>query len=262
MIGSIAPGLPARPRTSRPLPSPWTRARQAWISLRALMRSPEDTGRVFEFLRALDPRRAQRFVAMLASSRSGRRLLEQRPLLLRVLGDRAWLESLPDGSFGRAYLQHMDRFALDPSGLVYLQREFDPSWAEGDETERWWLDRGALVHDLWHVLTGCGADRLGEARLLPFTFAQVGGLPNAALLLALALRPAPSVWLLWWRDLWLSFASGRRAAELIPVAYEELLDQPLDVVRRSLGIEPLPPAPPILQEVTAAPVPAAVPATR
>ena len=88
------------------------------------------------------------------------------------------------------------------------------------------------------MLTGYGADGFGEATLLPFTTAQLGGRANAFLSLGAGLemwsrigRPLPGY-------LWRAWRRGRRAAPLDVLPYEELLPLPLDRVRAAVGLEP------------------------
>jgi hypothetical protein len=47
----------------------------------------------------------------------------------------------------------------------------------------------------------------------------------------------------WVRELWKSWRCGRRARRLDTIRYESLLGEPLDVVRRTLGVTPLAEAP-------------------
>jgi ubiquinone biosynthesis protein COQ4 len=215
------------------------RIRRARRALGALLRSPETTENAIELIRALDRGRARLGVSRLARSEAGRRLLREHPSLLAALSARDALRALPEGSFGRAYLAHLDRHHLDPLALVRLQREADPHWAQRSASERWWIEQTALTHDLWHVLTGCGADRIGEARLLPFIWAQQGGLANATLTLTIAVRGWRRARGRWLKDLWRSWRCGRRARDLTVVDYTSLLARPLDAVRRELRVEPL-----------------------
>lgn len=79
---------------------------------------------------------------------------------------------MPEGSFGRAYQAHIERYDLDPGALIQLRRDTDPLHADRDGDLRWFIERSELIHDLWHVLAGYGADGLGEGALLAFSLAQ------------------------------------------------------------------------------------------
>ena len=161
----LAPSFSAKRRRRRPQ---WRRALRA---LRRLLRDPERTEQAFEVSAALDPDLMERALARMLSHPEGRRLFVERPRLLERLCDREALARLPEGSFGRAYLAHLERYGLDPGKLVELGRSFPEIRAE-DEGTRWFADRSGLSHDLHHVLTGYGADGLPQ-ETLQYTKAQL-----------------------------------------------------------------------------------------
>jgi ubiquinone biosynthesis protein COQ4 len=234
MTALRAPAFPSfteRPRRPRPQ---WRRAHRA---LRALLREPERTERAFEVIAALDPDLMERGLARMLSHPEGRRLFVERPCLLDRLCDRDALARLPEGSLGRAYLDHVERHGLDPGKLAALGRSFPEIRAE-DEGTRWFADRSELSHDLHHVLTGYGADALGETALLWFSHGLAGGRGNALLMVGAALRSRPSAGPRYARYLWRAWRRGRRAGCLAAMPWEELLALPLAEVRRLAGIEP------------------------
>ena len=100
-----------RPRRHRP---EW---RRAFTALRQLLDDAERTHLAFEITLALDGGTAASSLERMLAHREGRRLLREQPSLLGAL-DREALEALPDGSFGRAYLEHIDRFGLEPGKLI------------------------------------------------------------------------------------------------------------------------------------------------
>ena len=87
-------------------------------TLGALLRDPERTEQAFEVMAALDPELMERGLARMLSHPVGRRLFMERPCLLERLSDREALARLPEGSFGRAYLAHVECHDLDPGKLV------------------------------------------------------------------------------------------------------------------------------------------------
>lgn len=98
------------------------------------------------------------------------------------------------------------------------------------------IRRGIALHDLMHVLGGYGPDVGGEFGVLGFTHGQVGGRMtggSVAMLMTLPLGVPRSERRRWWRE---SVRRGREAAVLFAAPYEQLLDQPLDDVRRRLRI--------------------------
>ncbi len=211
----------------------WRRALRA---LRGLLADPDRTQLAFEVVEALDPGIHARSLARMLSHPEGRRIFAARPSLLAAL-ERPQLERLPEGSFGRAYLEHIDRFGLDPGKLIELGRQRS-YMAVADADERWMGERSSLCHDLWHVLTGYGADSYGEAALLPFSLAQNGGAANALLTLGASLRVLREVGPRWIPYAWTAWRRGRRAVCLQALPWEQLLSLPLAEVRRAAGIDP------------------------
>ena len=114
----------------------------------------------------------------------------------------------------------------------------------GDEPRRygrlvrvWFVERTDLMHDLWHALTGYGADGFGEAALLPFSLAQRYSRSGLLLTLGAATRVSQGVGASWFPYLWRAYRRGRSAAYLTALPYEELLALPLAEVRAAAGIE-------------------------
>ncbi len=225
----LRPPAPRRPRRQ------W---RRAWRALRELIDDPDQTEKAFEVLHALDGPSEERTFLEFTSHPEGQRLLAERPSLRDALADRTALRALPDDSFGRAVLAHYETFRLDPIALVALDVEATASGVSLDADRAWFRERQMLMHDLWHVLTGYGTDGLGEAALLPFSHAQMGGFGSAMLTFGAGghvfwHRGLP--WLFYFRRAW---RRGRRAALLTALPYEELLPLSLETVRRLAGVEP------------------------
>ncbi len=222
-------------RTTKHRKPDWPRGLRA---LRELLADPDSTHYAFEVIAAVDPDGDLRALERLRSDPEGCRLLEDRPSLLDALSDRAALARLAEGSFGRAYLAFIERNALDPAGLVALSRDksaSDPRW---HDAERAWIrDRGALEHDLWHVLVGYDADKMGEAELLPFSLAQSGGRANLIFTLGAFFRRSGAKRFETQRRMLRGWRRGRRARWLPALRYEELLAKPLDEVRAVAGID-------------------------
>lgn len=94
------------------------------------------------------------------------------------------------------------------------------------------------THDIWHVLTGYQADEsLGEACLVAFSYAQVGGLGWALIGGAAALKSLQVTrGTLFARAVWEGYRHGRAAAWISGEDYEVLLAEPLEAARARLGI--------------------------
>lgn len=183
----------------------------------------ETTGRVaFERMRE-----------RMKSSESGRKLLHERPLLNSSVLERCG--SLPDGTFGRSYASFMERRGFDADAR--------PSVRFVDDEELAYVAfRVRQVHDLWHVLFGCGTNALGELALKAFEFSHTG-LPMAFMSVAGAQvrlsrfqrRRLFTEYVPW------ALLAGRRAVDLVPIAYEDHLHQDLASLRQQWRIIPAPP---------------------
>jgi ubiquinone biosynthesis protein COQ4 len=219
-------------RRDRPRPQ-WRRAVRA---LRELVRYPDRTYLAFDIAEFLDPEMSERRLLRMLSHPEGRRVYDERPSLRACLTDRAALEAMDDGSFGRAYLDHLDRYGLDADKLAELGQR--PDALIPDSAVAWMRERGVMTHDLWHVLTGYGADQFGESALLCFSLAQTGGRSNLLLSFGANARGARERGLRWIRYAWTAWRRGRAAVCLAALPYEELLHLPLADVRAAAGIEP------------------------
>jgi ubiquinone biosynthesis protein COQ4 len=211
--------------------------RRAWKALRNLIRDPERTELVFALIQSLGGDNGDRNYQRFRSHPEGRQLLEDRPSLYGALCDVERLEQMPEGSLGRAYAAFMREGGLEAQGLVDASEKVRED--DGPDPERrWYFDRTRDMHDLWHVLTGYGRDLAGEAANLAFTYGQLRTRGIGAIVLSAAWVGPKSVDLHWQRYLFRAWRRGRRAVPLSLVRYEELLDRPLDQVRRELHIQP------------------------
>ncbi len=222
-----------------PQPTHW---RRALAELRALIANPDETDHAIHLIYALGRNEFERNFQRFAASPAGRALLIERPPLLAALSDREALARLPENSLGRAYLAYLDANRFAPAGLLEVQNRVQTHWEreEGvptlDPLRAWFRDRSLLAHDLFHVLTDYGTDGIGEATLLAFSLAQLGGRGQALLTFGAALEV--------WREhgwRWLvydfrAFWRGRRAAWLVTLPWEELLPLRVETVRRLAGV--------------------------
>jgi ubiquinone biosynthesis protein COQ4 len=220
------------PRRARPRRA-W---RRAFRALGELLRNPERTHLAVDILDALDPKIHERSLAHLLAHPEGRRIYAERPNLRVALANRESLSRMPEGSLGRAYLEHIDRHALDPTKLVEIGR--DAESASTDPDVHWMEERSQMTHDVWHVLSGYGADQLGESALLLFSLAQAGGMANVILAAGANLRVTREQGPGWISYAWTAWRRGRSATCLQALPYESLLPPPLDEVRAAAGIVP------------------------
>lgn len=206
---------------------------EAIRALRALLRNPEDTEKVFVIARALSGKSLLRGFNRFSGTPVGRRVLSDETALLDVLRNRAYLRSLSTGSLGRAYLSFMETENISADGLV------EASVSEEMQMEpglRRYAERLRDMHDLWHVTTGYGRDTMGEVCLLGFTFAQTRNPALAFIAIIGALKVAREQDRRVLSALWAGYRAGRRAEWLPAADWEALLAQPLEMARARVGV--------------------------
>jgi ubiquinone biosynthesis protein COQ4 len=205
--------------------------------------NPDDLPQVFTIIESLSGNTLHRIWKRMMKSEGGKRILTERPDIVHLLEDRAALARLPDDSFGRAYLDFVDREKISAQGLraaaVQGMTNEIPLSAPYDFVHARMRDS----HDLWHAAVGYHGDVLGETALLAFTYAQTGN-PAIALILAIGLFKtlrAPHA-----RAVILDgYRRGRAAAWLADQEWEKLLPIPLAEVRRRLHLE----SPPVYNQI-------------
>jgi ubiquinone biosynthesis protein COQ4 len=216
--------------------------RRAWNALRVLIEDPKKTEQVFEIIDSLSGGDFDRHYQRFTAHPEGRRLLAEKPSLLSALSDRSALRALPEGSFGRTYLEFMEKGGLSAEGLVEADEaavRMSPTPPPVVDADRMYLgDRMRDMHDLWHVLTAYGMDEAGEAANLAFTLGQVPNLGMALIVAAAAVVGPKDLKLTWPRYLWAAYQRGRHTPMLSVARYEDLLPLPLEEVRRRLGVPP------------------------
>lgn len=212
--------------------SPRTRPLVALRALRALSADPDDLPQVFTIIDSLPGRAPERMMTRMRASEEGRRLLATKPDLAERLADRAALRALPEGTLGRAYAELADREGITPQGIVDASIAGEAKAVTLSEDMQFLGNRMRDTHDLWHVVTGYGFDLVGESALLSFSLAQTKN-PGVGLVVFLAiLKGEPKIW----RPMWEAYRRGRRAEWLPAIAWETLLDRPLDQVRALLRV--------------------------
>jgi ubiquinone biosynthesis protein COQ4 len=236
----MAAPSPALPRIAPPPPPRKVEWRKARAALSRLIADPERTEQVFVLIDALAGNSGERLFRRFLRHANAPALLTGKPSLLAALCDRARLEALPAGSFGREYARFMREGGIDAEGLVQASEEADRRAREVplDADREWFYARLRDMHDLWHVLTGYGRDVAGEAANLAFTYAQTRNRGVGAIVLASIVVGPKSLDLAWPRYLWRAWRRGARASLLAAAHYEALLPLPLAEVRRQLGVSP------------------------
>jgi len=218
-------------------------ARKDWPaalrSVRRLLADANDTAEVFRIMRALNTSSNRAGYERLLSTPEGGRIAYQRVELAERLTDPAYLRRFPSRSLGDAYRQFLERTGYTADGLAQVSRS-DDLVLDAEHPHAWFGRRTRDIHDIWHVLTGYRADDpLGEACLVAFSFAQTRGLGWALIAIGAMIKAwrtpggRPAV-----RAIWEGYRNGRRAAWLLGEDYEQLLMQPIDLVRARLRISP------------------------
>ena len=231
-----APAYRQSPPVNARLPKPRLQWGAALKALRRLLNDKEDTGQVFEIMRALNgTSTAACYRRLLTTTQGGRIAYEGQEFADRLMDD-AWLDSLPAGSVGAAYREFIRSEQLSAEGLAEVSR------IQGNEIDiahpyAWMGRRTRDVHDIWHILSGYHRDGLGEACLVAFSYAQTKGLGWALIALGAASRSRgadhPYV-----KAIWQGYKRGKAAAWLLGEDYERLMAEPLDAARKRLGITP------------------------
>lgn len=206
-------------------------------ALRTLLRDKEDTAQVFRIIDALGGPSFEKLYRRFRSQSNALELLERPRSLCDVLGDRAYLATLPEGSLGRDYLAFMEREQITADGLVAASDEGHGEREVVDPLMRRMGERLRDSHDLYHVLGQYGRDGMGEVCVLAFTHG-VSGNPGIALVILggifkyrQELPGQPVVAMA--RQAW---QLGRAATFLPGADWEALLPVETSEVRRRLNI--------------------------
>ena len=221
-------------------PFPGTTGRRDWRTafdaIRKLLANGDDTTQVFRIMRALNVGSAPDGYAKLIATPEGGRLAVKQVELAQRFSDRAWVNSFAPGTVGAAYREFLDSTGYSADGLVEVSRLNNEE--DLQHPYAWFGRRSRDMHDIWHVITGYKADEsLGEAALVAFSYAQLGGLGWAFIGSAAALkslRVTKST--LFAKAVIEGYRHGRKAKWLPGEDYEALMHEPLEAARRRLNI--------------------------
>lgn len=209
----------------------------AYRAIRAIFKDKEDTGQVFKLVNALKGKSMAISMDRFRNDPVGKQIIVENRKLLDTLRNTAYLRSLPEGSFGRAYQQFLETEGLSAEGLVQASEEA-PEWGSRERENALYSARLRDAHDLTHVLTGYGRDPLGELSVLAFTQAQTRNRGIGVLVFFGMFkfkkdlpRSIPI-----FRSAWEARRNGKRAAWLPAADWEALLKLPLEEVRRKLNV--------------------------
>jgi ubiquinone biosynthesis protein COQ4 len=226
-----------RPAATAALPRPRRQWAAALKALRRLLTDKEDTGQVFEIMRALNGDANARNYARLLGTWAGGRIAYERVELAPRLMDDSWLDGFAAGTVGAAYRDFVRSENISAEGLAEISRQRQ-SPVEEAHPFAWFGRRTRDSHDLWHILSGYHRDGLGEACLVAFSFAQTRALGWALIALGAGLRALAAGAQLRARAIWQGYQRGRAAGWLPGEDYVELMSESLETARRRLNISP------------------------
>ena len=205
-------------------------------AVRRVIADPEQTEEVFRVLHALSGPSLRRNYRRFKASENGTRILKEKRVLTDTLNDSEFLSSLPTNSLGYAYYRFITREQISAGGLEQANMQAGGENLGGDFGL--FLARTRASHDLFHVLTEYGRDPLGEACLLSFTYGQTG---NISFLFILGYGSLNLYRGAGWRvfpALWRAYRDGKKGVWLLDTDWEQVLEGPLDRVRKEFSISP------------------------
>jgi len=225
-------------------PFPGTTGRRDWRTafdaIRKLLANGDDTTQVFRIMRALNVGATPKSYAQFIATEEGGRMAYERLELAQIFSQPGFARQFAPGTVGAAYNHFLESTGYSADGLAEvskINREEDMP-----HPYAWFGRRVRDTHDIWHVLTGYKADEsLGEAALVAFSYAQVGGLGWAFIGGAAALKSLRvTKGTLFAKAVWEGYRRGRKARWLAGEDYLKLLAEPIDAARARLGLsEPI-----------------------
>ena len=221
-------------------PFPGTSGRRDWRTafdaIRKLLANGDDTTQVFRIMRALNVGNSPMNYARLIATEQGGRLAYERVELAQRFVDRAFVAQFAPGTVGAAYRHFLESTGYSADGLAEVSRI--NSEEDMAHPYAWFGRRVRDTHDVWHVLTGYKADEsMGEACLVAFSYAQVGGLGWAFIAAAAALKSLKVTGnTLFLKAVLEGYRHGRAARWISGEDYEALLAEQIDAARARLRI--------------------------
>ncbi|KAG2053349.1 ubiquinone biosynthesis protein COQ4, mitochondrial [Suillus hirtellus] len=162
-------------------------------------------------------------------SPEGRRILKEMPRINSQTLDWEKLRSLPENTFGRAYVRWLDACKVTPDSREPVHYIDDPELA-------YVMQRYRETHDLYHALFGLKVSALPELALKAFEFTNLG-FPMTALSLGASVRlKSPQRARLWGEFIPWAARCGSHARCLLTVYWEERWGQDLDEMKKEFGV--------------------------
>jgi ubiquinone biosynthesis protein Coq4 len=169
----------------------------------------------------------QKIVEFLSLHPQGKQAFLQRPRLENI--DLQQLHCLPEHTLGYIYADHMLRNGLTPLQTRQVNNDYEFLAAHITET-----------HDLWHVVTGCDTNILGEIQLEAFYVAQLYASRFWLALLAKNLLKATvydvEVGTQYIEAITRGWTMAKQAKPLFGIRWNDLWENSLEDIRTSLNI--------------------------
>ena len=204
--------------------------RTAYKVAKKLLKNPENTIFIFQFLHATNPPSLIWAYNKLLSTDHGGEIAytsEEVSEYLDTLADR------PENSVGK------ECHSLFPNQQILLKisrRKSNDKWIEAKHPYSWMSRRYRDTHDTWHTLTGYKAKIVGEMCLAMFSYTQTKSL--GWLLIALIVFIYRGMKLSDIKLLREAYANGKNANFLLAENYDKLLNEDLNHARVRLNILP------------------------
>ncbi|MCL6753786.1 hypothetical protein KBT16_23545 [Nostoc sp. CCCryo 231-06] len=169
----------------------------------------------------------QKIIELLHSTPQGKEAFQKRPKLGDI--DLQQLYSLPTNTLGYTYAEHMFKNNLKPLHSGQVENDYQFLGAHITET-----------HDIWHILTGCNTNILGEIQLEAFYVAQLQFSRFWLALLAKNLVKAAiydiEVSTKYMDAITKGWLMGKQALPLFGIEWNLLWSKPLEDIRASFNI--------------------------
>lgn len=211
------------------------RGRDAYIVLRNTVRVLRDSNRLDDILEVgevMGRAAMERAAQQLQGIEEGRRLLADRPELNSTHVDMDTLATLPQGTVGRLYADHIARYQLDIDALNV------PAPTDQDSDERYLLRRYRGNHDIWHTMLGLGTEGHEEVLVHAFTYGQLRFPISTLIMLFGTLKHIvlEGRWDVLRYEIRRTYELGRACDPLLAVYWEEQWETPVDDLRARVGL--------------------------
>jgi len=167
---------------------------------------------------------------MMQSDPEGRQILNERPVVNSNTVDLIKLQTYPEKTFGREYVEFLQRNKITPDSRK-------PVHFVEDEELAYVMRRYREIHDFTHCILDMKTNMLGEVTVKIFEAIQLG-LPMcwlAGLFGSLRLGPKHSQLYLNRNLPWI-IDNARKSKPLINVYFERHFNKPIDVLRAELNL--------------------------